>query len=231
MKKLVCYPVGETKACAEAVKVLKRAGVTMIDHPAPEVSHLLLDVPWRGGNIQAITERLPEDLTVVGGNVPQWGGAVMDLLQDEAYLWENAAITARCAMHLAAEATGEILSGQRVLIIGWGRIGRHLARLLTALGAEVWLRSSKERNLAEAASLGIRVGEERDFDILFNTAPGIEIADEERLRGVKIELASKPGFRGDDTVKALGLPNRYAPKHTGELIAKTILRKLGEGRP
>ena len=207
----------------------------MAEHPSPEVTHLLLDVPSfcsdgtlrGGGELAELLRRLPETVTIVSGKIPaaysRW--RCMDLLLDEGYLWENAAITAQCAVQLAARPMGGIFRGETVLVIGWGRIGKHLCRLLTGLGAQVFLASRSDAHRAEAASFGIRTEPKYDCRVVFNTAPGITL-DEEAFTGLKIELASTPGFRGEDVLEARGLPGIYAPVQSGTLIAKTILRKL-----
>lgn len=229
------YPMGNTPGCLRAAEVLKGCGIAMTDHPSQEVTHLLLDVPGfspdgtlrGGGELAELLRRLPENVTIVSGKIPaaysRW--RCMDLLLDEGYLWENAAITAQCAVQLAARRMGGIFRGETVLVIGWGRIGKHLCRLLTGLGAQVFLASRSDAHRAEAESFGIRTEPKYDCRVVFNTAPGITL-DEEAFTGLKIELASTPGFRGEDVLEARGLPGIYAPEQSGTLIAKTILRKL-----
>lgn len=235
MDRILLYPVGSTEACRYAADVLRSRGMDMADHPSPEVTHLLLDVPGfspdgtlrGGGELAELLRRLPETVTIVSGKIPaaysRW--RCMDLLLDEGYLWENAAITAQCAVQLAARRMGGIFRGQTALVIGWGRIGKHLCRLLTGLGAQVFLASRSDAHRAEAESFGIRTEPKYDCRVVFNTAPGITL-DEEAFTGLKIELASTPGFRGEDVLEARGLPGIYAPEQSGALIAKTILRKL-----
>ena len=229
------YPMGNTPGCLRAAEALKGCGIAMTDHPSQEVTHLLLDVPGfspdgslrGGGELAELLRRLPETVTIVSGKIPaaysRW--RCMDLLLDEGYLWENAAITAQCAVQLAARRMGGIFRGQTALVIGWGRIGKHLCRLLTGLGAQVFLISRSDAHRAEAESFGIRTEPKYDCRVVFNTAPGITL-DEEAFTGLKIELASTPGFRGEDVLEARGLPGIYAPEQSGTLIAKTILRKL-----
>lgn len=235
MDRILLYPVGSTEACRYAADVLRSRGMDMADHPSPEVTHLLLDVPSfcadgtlrGGGDFRELLRRLPEGVSIIGGKIPETysGFRCMDLLLDEGYLWENAAITAQCAVQLAARRMGGIFRGETVLVIGWGRIGKHLCRLLTRLGAQVFLMSRSDAHRAEAESFGIHTEPKYDCRVVFNTAPGITL-DEEAFTGLKIELASKPGFRGEDVLEARGLPGIYAPEQSGTLIAKTILRKL-----
>ena len=236
LNSILFYPIGNTPGCLRAAEALRLQGIAMADHPSPEVTHLLLDVPGfcpdgtlrGGGELSELLRQLPEEVTIISGKIPEtysrW--RCMDFLKDEEYLWENAAITAQCAVQLAARRMGGIFRGETVLIIGWGRIGKHLARLLLGLGAQVSLMSRSDAHKAEAESFGIHTEPKYDCRVVFNTAPGVTL-DEEAFRGLKFELASTPGFRGDDVIEARGLPGIYAPEQSGKLIAKTILRKLG----
>ena len=45
LKHILMYPIGSTDACGFAAAYLKQTGVSLTDHPSPEVTHLLLDIP------------------------------------------------------------------------------------------------------------------------------------------------------------------------------------------
>lgn len=245
MKDLLLYPVGSTPACRYAADFLKQAGLSLTDHPSPEVSHLLLDVPSfapdgslrGGGDVHSLLRMLPEDICIVGGNLNQPaldGKRCMDLLKDEAYLAKNAAITAECALRVAYPRIDYVLEGAPCLVIGWGRIGKCLGRLLKALGTEVTIAARKESDRAMIQALGYeaveisRLAEHLPkFRLVFNTAPE-PVLNSGQLSlcpgCVKIELASKTGLEGEDVVIARGLPGGYAPESSGRLIAQTFLR-------
>lgn len=246
---MLVYPVGNTEACRYASVFLKQAGVGLVDHPAPEVTHLLLDVPSfgadgrlrGGGELKRILEMLPSDIVVVGGNLMHpalEGYQVIDLLKDAQYLAVNAAITADCALQVAAPLLTTTFADSPALIIGWGRIGKCLGQLLRAVGADVTIAARKETDRAMIRALGfaaVDTGGISDllskYRLLFNTVPEL-ILHKGELRGcrncVKIDLASKPGINGDDVVWARGLPGIHAPESSGRLIAETFLRSCKE---
>lgn len=243
------YPVGNTKACQYALKTLRQTDIRIIDHPAPEVTHLLLDIPSfardgslrGGGDLAPLLRMLPTDVTVVGGNLqdPKLSQyRTLDLLADPLYLAKNAAITAECTLLVAGSELETTFSESPALIIGWGRIGKALARLLRALGAEVTVATRKEDDRAMLAALGYsQVSTDGipdllpEIRLLVNTAPAKVLS-----RGqlslcrscVKIDLASQPGLEGTDVITARGLPGQYAPESSGKLIAETILRLTKE---
>ena len=123
----------------------------------------------------------------------------------------------------------------RKKVIGWGRIGKCLSRLLQAMGAKVSVYARKEADRAMAIALGYDLGDLNyglcRYRVIFNTVPFMMIPQENiqycREDCLKIELASKPGIEAADVVNGNRLPNRFAPESSGELIARTILRLKG----
>lgn len=249
MKDILFFPVGTTQACNYASDFLRQYGISLTDHPTPEVTHLLLDVPSfdpkgnlrDGTSAKAILERIPPSVTVVGGNLthPVLNGyKCLDLLNDAFYLAQNASITAECAVQAAAPHLATTWSDTPTLIIGWGRIGKCLSLLLHKMGADVTVAVKKEADLAMVRALQMQSTPIEEIDaapskyrLLFNTVPESIISEEELSRFqncVKIELASKPGLEGSGIVHAKGLPGIYAPESSGKLITSTIMRLLKE---
>lgn len=234
MRNSLFYSTCISSACQSAVQHLRRSGVSFTDHPSPTVTHVLLDIPSFRCQTQLakVLPSLPDDIILIGGKIPSEVSCTkIDLLEDPFYLWENAAITAECALRVAFQNRSHTLRNARVLIIGWGRIGKQLARLLSALGAKVSIYSSTHAHQAEASVFGFPCLTEHTaaehlskFQIIFNTAPAVVIPQELPDDLLKIELASKPGLRGKNVIPANGLPGRLAPEASGELIARTILR-------
>jgi hypothetical protein len=101
---LLVYPIGTTKSCRYAAQALARDGIALTDHPCPEVTHLLLDVPTfdergmlrDGTDLKEILRMLPLSITVIGGKLhPEYLSHYrkIDLLNYPVYLAKNAAIT------------------------------------------------------------------------------------------------------------------------------------------
>ncbi len=245
MNSRLIYPIGTTPACRYAADCLRQAGIPLTDHPSPEVTHLLLDVPsfgpGRGEQMERILRMLPHDVAVVGGNLDQSPVDIpspMDLLQDSEYVAENAAITADCALQIAMPMLSRTIAQSPALIIGWGRIGKCLSSLLKALGCTVTVAARKETDRAMLRALGYQAADPArlpgnlwDYRIIFNTVPEL-LLTQAQLRQtkacVKIDLASRRGLEGDDVVWARGLPGVCAPESAGELIARTLIRKMKE---
>lgn len=239
----IFYSPGHSDALVHAIRLLHDESVEFLPCPDRHVTHLLLPVPSfeadgtikGGGSLEQLLWQLPPDVTVIGGNLthPELiGYKTIDLLLDPTYLCENASITAYCALRLAAAKLPVTLKKCPVLVIGWGRIGKCLARLLRRLDANVTVAARKAADRAMLEALGCRTVDTGAIDptayrLIFNTAP-VMLLPACSGNALKIDLASQPGIGGQDVIHARGLPGKDAPESSGTLIAKTILKKLQE---
>lgn len=242
MNQVLLYPVGSSESCRYAAGILEKSGILLTDHPTPEITHLLLDIPTRYcSGLKELLRRVPKGITVIGGNLDQelWNGyRTDDLLKDPYYLTKNAAITADCALKVAAPLLKSTFADSPALILGWGRIGKCLARMLSALGCPVTVAARKDADRAMLEALGYRAADFPEIPsiltrhrVLFNTVPNLPLHSDmldNWKNGIAIDLASEPGMQGKSVIPARGLPGKYAPESSGKLIADTILRVLKE---
>ena len=172
---------------------------------------------------------------------------IIDIMKREELAVLNTIATAEGTIQIAIESTNKIIHGSEVLILGFGRIGKVLARKLAGLSAKVTCAARKDEDLAWIQAYGHKatnintIGENlRQYDIIINTVPHI-ILNEERLQYVKnecllIDLASNPGGIDKKAVKdnqlkfvwALSLPGKVAPTTSAEFIKDTIYNILKE---
>jgi len=172
---------------------------------------------------------------------------LIDYLEREEMAILNAVPTAEGAIELAMSEMPITLWGSKVLICGFGRIGKVLAKDLAALGAEVTVACRSHSDFAWIKVFGYKTARYRDlvntageFDLIINTVPHLVI-DEKILEAVKegvliIDLASKPGgidFAAAGRLRrkviwALSLPGKVAPLTAGRIIEKTILNIVEE---
>lgn len=232
------HTAGNTAALDYAIRFLKNTGYPVVARPE-DATHLLLPVPSfepdgrikGGGTLDTLLSTLPQGITILGGNLDRpelaaWD--TVDLLKDPYYLARNANITAHCAIKLAMTKLPVTLEDQPVLIIGWGRIGKSLARLLRQLGAEVTVAARKEPDRAMLSALGYKTADTAQLDtipfrVIFNTVPHT-VSQFSPGDALKIDLASSLGLGGPDVIWARGLPSKDAPESSGELIARTAIR-------
>lgn len=248
MSRYIFLTINRSSVLQAASEALKVRGYGVVDRPCEGVTHLLLPVPSfddrghvrGGGDPEELLAQLPKGITIVGGNIPKDrfpGYGICDLLEDPGYIAENAAITAYCALRLAMMELPVMLRGCRVLIIGWGRIGRCLSALLWAMEAEVTIAARKENDRAMARALGYRAEDPQhlerslnDYRLIFNTAPAPVLSREQvehcRENCLRIDLASVQGIGGRHVIWARGLPGKDTPESSGKLIAKSVIRLL-----
>lgn len=239
------YCAGTTAAMQYAEKYFRSSGFSISKTPTWSIKHLVLDVPSfqdsktlrSGGNIDTLLNSLPKDIVIWGGNLTDWiteSYQTVDLLKDELYLAKNAAITADCALQIAAPLLTGTWQDSPSLVIGWGRIGKCLSRLLKSLGSDVTVAARSPADRAALASLhysttdtGEIHTEAAKYRIVFNTVPSPVICEEDAPNWkhcIKVDLASQKGIAGEDVVWARGLPGVHAPESSGKLIAETVSR-------
>lgn len=217
------------------------------------------------GEVTALMKRDPK-LRLFGGKIPEpWLTAaaddiavatrITDYNQNEIFLRRNAEITAEAAVMTAMELTDTALQGSSAAVVGYGRIGRYLARLLGAFGTRVTVCARREESLFQAVSDGHSVlritGEDpfrglqplcRAHRLLFNTVPARILSREWLLalppEALLVDLASAPfGVAEDDVreatarnrlhyLRAPSLPGSYAPRDAGRAIGACILHEL-----
>jgi len=159
----------------------------------------------------------------------------------------NSIPSAEGVVQMAMEMLPVTIHGSSAIVIGFGRTGQTLARLLSAMGARTRVVARKAADLARITEMnltpvpfGEMTGHLGAADIIFNTVPAL-VLTEDVLTGVTpgtviIDLATAPGgtdFRaaerlGIKAVLAPSLPGRVAPKTAGRILAKAIIRFLAE---
>lgn len=172
---------------------------------------------------------------------------IIDIMKREELAVLNTISTAEGAIEIAISNTNKIIHGSEVLILGFGRIGKVLARKMAGLSSIVTCAARKDEDLAWIKAYGHKatninsLGENLcKYDIIINTVPHL-ILMQERLQYVHedcllIDLASNPGGIDKKVAKerklkliwALALPGKVAPVTTAEFIKDTIYNVLKE---
>ena len=216
----------KTPALTYAARELARAGISFA--PSQEEANvILLPVPTPK---EAASGGLPGQLTV-GGNLETG----LDLLKDPRFLAENAAVTAEAALQILMEALPCRIRGCKILLLGWGRIGACLGKLLDALGADLAVYDRKEEKCALINAMGISasdaVPDPKKFRVIVNTIPAAVLPENAGFRpdAVKIDLASGIFLPGEGVISARGLPGKRKPEAAGRLIAERLLDFLKGG--
>lgn len=242
---------GDIRRENELISALDGAGYVILPLPYSR-DGASVNAPFFSGKMAVadVLAAADERAYILGGML---GG---DFLQRERtvdyYARENFAVlnavpTAEGAVKLAIEETKRTLCGMNVAVLGFGRVGKILAKTLISLGANVtvFARSAEARAWAKVffcrplafSKLYEHIG---DFGCIFNTVPQTVITERELVcvkRGsVIIELASAPYGVDAKTAERMGvrvcpapaLPGRITPKTAGNIIYETIKEIMEE---
>ncbi len=202
-----------------------------------------------------ILEGVKPDQTVLAGMVDidvrhftdGHGIRIIDYFQREELAITNAAATAEGAVQILMEELPVTLLGAKILVVGFGRIGKLLAIRLKALGADVTVSARNFADFSWIEALGLGRADTRrldgnlsEYDAVINTVPS-RILTEKLLRQLRdgclcLDLASKPGgidFEaasrlGIHAIWALSLPGKVAPVTSGLAIKNTIYNIISE---
>lgn len=219
--------------------------------------NVLLNTPLYSEKIilEEIFKNMTSDQLFIAGKISKeisniaafYNITAIDLMKREEMAVLNAIPTAEGAIQVAMEEMDITLHGANIMILGFGRIGKILARMLQGIGANVYVEARNYSDLAWISSYGyypLHLNSIGDYlyemDIVFNTIPHM-ILDEPMLLKLKkgclvIDLASVPGgvdFEkskelGIKTVWALGLPGKVAPKTAAKVMKNTIYNIIEE---
>ena len=217
----------------------------------------LLNTPLVDGQypLSEILDALHPDQFLCGGRpgpaelelARRRGLTLQDYFAREELAVANAVPTAEGALQLAMEHLPITIHGARILICGFGRVGRITAQRFAALGGKVSVAARKYEQLAWAQAMGFGAEELGrlsgwlcGYDLIVNTIPA-RVLGRAELEDVKrncliLDLASRPGGvdlsaagnLGITVIWALSLPGKVAPVTAGAAIRTTIYNMLRE---
>ena len=252
-------PEGGRLTCRDSLKGIGKADCVVLPLPvAGEDGMIHAPLSDRKLPLTAVLDELSPEQVICAGRVTPEAAAqanargliLRDYLAREELAVANAVPTAEGAIQIAMEELPTTLYDARVLVIGFGRIGKLLAHRLTGLGARVTVSARTDEDLAwiEAYGYGSEQTDELEgwlcgYDLVINTvpapvltgplladlAPGCLVIDlASRPGGVDFEAAARLGVKA---IWALSLPGKVAPVTSGKIIRDTIyhmLQELGE---
>ena len=231
----------------EALKVLDNSRYLVLPVPVTKIErnhdvNLILK--------EELTREKERDWMLFGGIFgPEWrqrcedaGTEYYDMMTDAVVVHRNACITAEATVAEILKYSDYSIREQKIIVSGYGRCGREIARVLSAMGAKVTVlaRSAEARRLArteghEAVDFSYGPEEAYGARTVVNTVPALVIREpmirEMHSDAVIIDIASRPGGTdlmaaeayGIKVVAALGLPGLYTTKSSAKVLADAIL--------
>jgi dipicolinate synthase subunit A len=172
---------------------------------------------------------------------------LVELLDRDDVAIYNSIPTAEGALMMAIQHTDFTIHGSNCMVLGIGRTGFTMARVLQGLGAKVSVGVRSREHYARASEMGWEPFLTRDLgrkvvnvNLLFNTIPTMivtaQILSQMPPNAVIIDLASAPGGcdfryaekRGIKALLAPGLPGIVAPKTAGIIIANAMVQLISD---
>ena len=166
---------------------------------------------------------------------------VIDIMKRDDLAILNTIATAEGTIEVAIKNTDKILQGSRVLILGFGRVGKIVANKFSKMSALVTCAARKVSDLAWIKAYGYNslnindmLYDLKEFDIIINTVPQTILRERELkhidAEALLIDLASSPGgidgkmakSMGLNFIWALALPGRIAPSSSAKFIKDTV---------
>ncbi len=151
----------------------------------------------------------------------------------------NAFLTAQGALKLLLDNTNSLVTEKKVLITGFGRIGKALANLLKGLNPEVYVAARSENQLTQAECFGFKTTHLKNvsaeiylFDFIFNTVPD-NIFSESDISHINpdciyFELASKPFGAKKELFESAGKQYVFGGGLPGKFVSYSAAEKIGE---
>lgn len=206
-----CMDKAQLPDGVRAVSSPEQADAVILPVPA-ENAHGLLNAPLGSQpcRIEHILDCAGCGAVIIGGRISaqiktsaaERGQRCFDYMKCPNFTVKNAAITAEGAVSELMRRARSALCDMRILVVGWGRIGKLLIHKLSALCPAVYLMSVNTEARALAAELGCPSLPPdcpreimQSFDAVINTAPAQVIPDLTAFRDscILLELASAPG--------------------------------------
>lgn len=225
---------------------LKSADAVILPLPCIKDGYLFAPTSDLRIDVSELFDACGKHTIVLGGGLPFCDEKHIDYANNESFLLKNALVTAEGAISIAMDELKTSLCYSKATVLGYGRIGQCLARMLCGLGCEVTVVARRDPSRTAAKMSGCRaVGFDSDnafcdADVIFNTIPYAVMRSRElslaKKDAVLIDLASGAGGIDKESAHALGLkpihalalPGKYAPETAGRIIYETVVSLLAK---
>jgi len=163
-------------------------------------------------------------------------------LADTVYTEENAVLSAEGALYYAMQHADFALKDAHCAVLGYGKIGKSLTRMLRTLGARVTVAARREESRKEAGENSLSFEDLPPLlpsvQLLFNTVPSPVLSKDLLTlfskEALLMELASAPYGIDLPAAREMGLrawgewgiPGRYCPQSAAKLLLDYLNREV-----
>lgn len=241
------------RICRNLEQVLENAEIVISSIPFTR-DGITINMPLSDNKIK-INEfmNLMKDKTLIAGTISNniyekyKDVEIIDIIKNEKLAILNTIATAEGAIKEIIENMQVNVHGSKIMILGFGRVGKTLAKKLDGLSAKITVVSKEEEELAWAEVYGytnvqLNKIEDviKDYDVIVNTIPHIilqgDILQKINKDTLLLDLASGEGGINKEEaqenkinlIKALGIPGKISPITTAKILKETIYEILEE---
>ena len=241
------------RICRNLEQVLENAEIVISSIPFTR-DGITINMPLSDNKIK-INEfmNLMKDKTLIAGTISNniyekyKDVEIIDIMKNEKLAILNTIATAEGAIKEIIENMQVNVHGSKIMILGFGRVGKTLAKKLDGLSAKITVVSKEEEELAWAEVYGytnvqLNKIEDviKDYDVIVNTIPHIilqgDILQKINKDTLLLDLASGEGGINKEEaqenkinlIKALGIPGKISPITTAKILKETIYEILEE---
>lgn len=193
---------------------------------------------------------LPDNTKIIIGYARKWFKEMcmknqtnlIEVAEDDEIAILNSIPSAEGAIQIAMENSEITIHDSKSLIIGFGRCGITLARIVKNLDSKVYVMTRNKVSLARSYEMGFIPVDPNEYekilpqvDFIYNTAPNM-VLPKEKLKHcintqVIVDIASAPGGVDFDYAKEIGIKAILAPGLPGLVAPKTAAKILAEVYP
>ena len=164
-----------------------------------------------------------------------------DIMENEEFLLNNSVATAEGTIKTVMENSVKTIKDTSFIVIGYGRIGRELTRLLKSFNSDVTVVTRRKEVIDELGEKKIKSELTSNLEkivkgknIIINTAPAIflnkKVLEKVSSDTIIIDVASKPGGvdfieaekRGLKVLWELGIPSKYSPDSASMYVKNEV---------
>lgn len=197
-------------------------------------------------NIQKFID-LIHNKTIIAGSISEEyinkfscnGNRVVDIMKDNKLVIKNTIPTAEGVVKIIIENTSITINDSNIAILGFGRVGKRLAKVLNGMGANIFCLDTKKEEVANIERCGYNIlkdiyKELTSMVVIVNTVPK-QILGKNEINSINkstliIDVSSKPGGvdfeyanqNGYNVIHALGLPGKIAPVTSAKYIKEIV---------
>lgn len=206
-------------------------------------------------SIKNVFESLTKDQTLMGGYITEdykslgekYPFKLIDFYERDEMRISNAIPTAEGVIQNAMGHMETTMHGSNIMVLGFGRVGKMLSKMLSGIGANVYTAARSHKDISWIKAYGYKpvLLNEIDkyfdeIDVIFNTIPHVSL-DESMLKllnkntlifdnasnpgGVDYEKAKEIGIK---TFRLLGVPGETAPITAAQCIKDTVFNIIEE---